>query len=395
MSTAYLTKLNEFSHKFLLKGNYQPTREDIMLFQQRFEKIKSSLFESLLLHDKINIKVVGENIPLAVLISDMGINGVEELIDQNALSFTHWTPMILHFVDDIQGIIPLASGRHSSKAHCDPEESISIGLKSLTSKLNKKERRTITQKVRDLYSYPEENIEHSAKDYVLSAFNSNKLLTLGLDNTKHDIYKLPTTQKLSLSKCAESLLEYKHLTNLKLTSTDSPDIHSLFFDCSEKIITTKHSEAFSKIIELENFPKLQDIYFHLDSPLRRIGKIRNTKNTIKFRSWLDETTDSNELSDISKAYIDAIANKKGFFDTGTGKFTKTVVMGIAGAGVGAVAGPVGLAVGGVTGAVVAPAADFGFDLIDEYFLSGLLKGWSPKMFIEELRALNVRIDPKI
>ena len=70
-------------------------------------------------------------------------------------------------------------------------------------------------------------------------------------------------------------------------------------------------------------------------------------------------------------------------------------MGIAGAGVGAVAGPVGLAVGGVTGAVVAPAADFGFDLIDEYFLSGLLKGWSPKMFIEELRALNVRIDPKI
>lgn len=184
-----------------------------MLFQQRFDKIKSSIFESLLLHETINIKVVGENIPLAVLISDMGVNGVEELIDQNGLCFTHWTPVILHFVDDIDGVIPLLSGRHNSQAHCDPEESIAIGLKSLTSKLNKKERKIIIRKTRDLYSYPEENIEHKAKDYALSAFNSNKLLELGLDNTKHDIYKLPASLKLSLSRCAENLLEYKHLTN--------------------------------------------------------------------------------------------------------------------------------------------------------------------------------------
>lgn len=70
-------------------------------------------------------------------------------------------------------------------------------------------------------------------------------------------------------------------------------------------------------------------------------------------------------------------------------------MALAGAGVGAITGPVGLAVGGTIGALVAPAADIGFDLVDEYVLSGLLKGWSPRMFIEELRKLNIKIEPSI
>ncbi|WP_339731074.1 hypothetical protein [uncultured Pseudomonas sp.] len=395
MSTAYLTKPNEFSHKFLLKGQYQPTLEDIMLFPQRFEAIKASTFESMLLFNTINFKVVGENIPLAVLATEIGTKGIEELIDQEALRFTHWTPMILHFVGNIPGVYPLASGRHRSKAHNDPEESISLGLNALAQKLNKKERKTLIRKVRDLYEYAEDNIEHKSKDYVLSAFDSNKLSKLGLDKEIHDIYQLPSHLKEKLSKCAEELLEYKHITNAKLTSTDSIGSHILLNECINKIIKINHPEAFSKIIEIENFPDLRKVYSNISAPLRQAVKIRSNKNTRKFRSWLDETVENNELSEISKAYIDAVANKKGFFDSHAGKLTKTTVMALAGAGVGAITGPVGLAVGGTIGALVAPAADIGFDLVDEYVLSGLLKGWSPRMFIEELRKLNIKIEPSI
>lgn len=395
MSTAYLTKLDDFSHKFLLKGQYQPTREDIMLFQQRFQNIKASIFENLLLFDKINLKVTGENIPLAVLVTEMGVKGIENLVDQGALRFTHWTPMMLHFVDNTPGLLPLISGRHNSKAHTDPEESIALGLNTLVQKPNKEDRRNLIRKIRDLYDYAEKDIEHDAKDRTLSAFNSNKLLGLGLNKDHHDLYQLPTNLKTNLSKCASDLLEYKYITQAKLTSTDSVSSHILLNDCINKTTNIKHPDALAKIIEMENFPDLQKIYSHIETPLKQAVKIRNNRNIRKFRTWLDEAIDGREISDFSETYINAIANKKGFFDSNIGRFTKVATMALAGAGVGAIAGPVGATIGGAAGPLLTPAAEFGLDLVDEYFLNNLIQGWSPRMFIDELKKLNIKIEPSI
>jgi len=46
-----------------------------------------------------------------------------------------------------------------------------------------------------------------------------------------------------------------------------------------------------------------------------------------------------------------------------------------------VAGSVGAAAGGLIG----KAADFGLSLLDTYVLDGILKGWNPRMFVDEIK----------
>lgn len=393
MSTSYIANLNEFSRKFLLRGHYQPSKEDIMLFPMRFQNIKAALFQDLLLFDTINIKVVGENIPLAILISEMGVRGIEELVEQQALGFTHWTPNILQMVDPIPGLLPLASGRFSSSAHIDPEESITIGLRALTDKLNKRDRKIVLNKVRDLYIYPADGIEHDTKDLVMSAYESNKLISLGIDKNQLDIYNLPSHKKNLLAKCATELLEYKYLNTQRFNSTDNFGSVELFLDCSSKLRTINHADAFSKIVDIENFPDLKSIFELIDFPLKNVCKIRNSKNSIKFRTWLDSTSSSENISEVSMLYIDAITNKNGFFETNIGKLTKTATLAIAGACIGSITGPVGAAIGGTAGALLSPSADLGLDLIDLYFINGLTKGWTPRIFIDELK--QMKIEPKL
>lgn len=393
MSTSYITNLDEFSRKFLLRGHYQPSKEDIMLFSMRFQNIKAALFQDLLLFDTVNIKVVGENIPLAVLISEVGVKGVEELVEQQALGFTHWTPNILTMVDPVPGLLPLASGRFSSSAHIDPEESIVIGLAALTDKMNKKDRRTILNKVRDLYIYPVEGIEHDSKDMVMSAYESNKLVSLGIDKNKLDIYNLPGHKKAVLAKCATDLLEYKYLSSQGFDSIDNLGSVELFLECSSKLNALNYADAFSTIVDIENFPSLKRLFELIEFPLKSACKMRSSKNAMKFRVWLSSTTNSEDISEVSKLYIDAITNKKGFFETNIGKLTKTGTLAIAGACIGSLTGPVGAAIGGTAGALVSPVADLGLDLVDLYFINGLTKGWTPRMFIDELK--EMKIEPKL
>lgn len=394
MSTIFLTQLNEFSRKFILRGEYTPTPEDARLYKYRFELIKSKIFESLLIYDQINLKVYGENVPLAVLVANLGISSIEELIEQQAIRFTHWDTGVGHMNNNIPGAFPLVSIRPNSKVHCDPEESISIGLDILAHKPKRSERRALIRKIRDLYEYPRDKIEQDTTAHMLSAFKSNKLAGLGLPNHLN-IYDLPQDLKLNFSKCAEELLTYKHLSNTKTTSTDSSSSHILHTECIKKTIKTPHHEALAKILEIENFPNLQKIYSNIDSPFQSAIKTRGKQNGIKFRSWLDSTTDTADLAEISKAYIDAIANKKGFFNTHQGRLTKTAILAVAGSGVGSLAGPAGSIIGGALGSILTPVADYGFDLIDEFFLSSLFEGWTPRMFVEDLRALNIRIEPTI
>ena len=59
-----------------------------------------------------------------------------------------------------------------------------------------------------------------------------------------------------------------------------------------------------------------------------------------------------------------------------------------GMGVGAlIAGPLGAVVGPAAVKMLEPVADVGLDLVDEFLISGLTRGWTPKMFIEDVRKL--------
>ena len=398
MSTVYIQQLNDFARKFILRGGYQPTREDAMLYNTRLDNIKSSVFESLMLFDKSCFKVVGENIPLAVLVNEVGVLGLEKLIGQDALSFLHWRSMVGNMVDNIPGVLPLISGQYNDGPYIDPEESILIGLKILRNQPNKKQRQTIVRKVRDLYEVsPPADISETTI-FVTSAFSSGKLKQYGLDNEVLDLYKLPKGSKGSLVQCAEDLLEYKHIIATGQTTLENSRFISLFNDTADKIIKINPGESVSIVAELEGFPDLKSVYHAIENPLQKAVGLREKKNIIKFRKWLDAAPNE-ERSDIIEAYLEAIANPKGFFETTSGKLTKLMAMTIIGAGVGVVATPLSTTVGALAGAaagrLIEPALNFGLDLVDEYLISGLTKGWTPRMFFSEIKKSGVRVEPTL
>jgi hypothetical protein len=381
-----MQELNEFCQKFIVVGNYKPTKQDEFLFLHRYENLKANLFEALMLYERVNLKVFGENVPLAVLLNEVSVRGVEELIEQNALGFVHWTPMVMHMVDNIDGVLPLAVGRHTSDVHCDPEASIKKAFSFMKTRPDRLKRQTLIRKVRDLYIEPQEGLEHDASNLIMSSYNSGKLAHLGLDN-KLDIYKLRPEQKKLLNNCASEILEHKFLISKNFTAHKTQSFNSLFTDSIRKLSRT---DAAVTVFKLENFPNLHNLSLELGNPLNMVAKYRSRKNAIRFRSWLDTTIDSKELAEVTRAYIDSIENAKGFFETKRGRLTKNIAMTAFGAGVGSIVGPIGTAVGGVIGMALEPAADFALDMIDEYFVTELLKGWKPRMFIEDMRKLQAQ-----
>lgn len=398
MSTVYIQQLNDFARKFILRGGYQPTREDAMLYKMRLDNIKSSIFESFMLFDKTCFKVIGENIPLAVLVNEVGVLGLEKLIDQDALSFLHWQSMVGNMVDNIPAVLPLISGKYNDGPYIDPEESISIGLKVLRNQPNKKQRQTIIRKVRDLYEVSPPTDISETTIFVTSAFSSGKLKPYGLDNEVLDLYKLPKESKGSLVQCAEDLLEYKHIIATGQTTLENSRFIALFNNTADKIIKTNPGEAVSIVAELEGFPDLKAVYRAMENPLQRAVGLREKKNILKFRKWLDAAPNE-ERGDIIQAYLEAIASPKGFFETASGKLTKLMAMTIIGAGVGVAATPLSSTVGAIAGAtagkLIEPALSFGLDLVDEYLINGLTKGWTPRMFFSEIKKAGVRIEPTL
>ncbi|EIY9463334.1 hypothetical protein V4T56_004180 [Vibrio vulnificus] len=385
MESIYSSEFNDFCRKYFIKGGQQPTKMDVMPFMKRYEDLKSSLFEQFMLYDKNVFKVYGENIPLSILINELSLKGVEQLVEQDAINFALWSPMVANSVSNIDGLVPLMSGRHSSEVHTDPEQSIHCSFNFMRSPPNKKQRETITRKIRDCYTIPKVGLENDVVQMTLSAYESNKFAKFGLDSENSDIYKLSTQQKNLLTKCASDLLEFKFILseNLVSNSSNRPFCH-LFNDSAFRVSQINRNNITSHIATLEQFPDLQSLRMELNLPLNKVCKLRNTKNAIKYREWLSSLNTINSMEDVTKEYIDAIANRKGFFETKKGRFVKNVGMTAIGAGIGSIAGPAGAVAGGAIGKLIEPVADFALDIIDEYFLSELTKGWSPKMFFEAL-----------
>lgn len=384
MNNIYNKKLNDFTRKYFISDN-NLSKEDILFQKINYNHIKAQIFEDLLLYDKITFKVYGENIPLAFLINELSMKGIERLIEKDDIQFVLWTPTIMHVVSNIKGVIPLVHGRINSPVHCEPEQSIESGLNFLTN-LSKKNKKIIKRKLRDKYIIPKEGIENESQEFTISAFKSNKFAYYGLTNEK-DLSQLNKEQKETLNKCASDLLEYKFTISEQLMINQNSEFQPLFNSTLKNCI--KHNKILTEIIRIENFPNLKEVFFNLEkTSLKDVIKIREKNNIKKFRNWLNEISDNVELNDVTKEYINSIENSKGFFETKKGRFTKNITMSLLGAGVGSISGPMGTAIGGVAGSLLSPSADFALDMIDEYLISELVKGWTPRMFFNELNKLQ-------
>lgn len=385
------TELNDFCRKYFIKRQVEPTRDEILAFPNKYNEIKSSLFESLILHNEVNFKVEGENIPLCVMLNEIGLRGVEELIDEGALSFTLWTPIVMFLVDNLYGVDPLCAGRHNNGVYIDPEESITSGLGFMQNELRKGEIRAITRKLRDLYHSVPKGIENNCVRITMSALESGKLKQLGLslqDKSKHELNE---KEKKILINCASDLLGYKYLIQKRAQVSPTSNIQILLEDSIKKAKEISKEELFSAIVQFENIPDIRTSFQKMGLPMDELMKLRRNKNCKKFRAWLSNLNGISNPLEAQRYYVDSIQSAKGFFDTWLGKSTKSVFMMILGASAGSYAdSSLGPIIGAAGMQLANPVTDYILDMADEYLISELTKGWTPKLFISELESLNFK-----
>jgi hypothetical protein len=97
---------------------------------------------------------------------------------------------------------------------------------------------------------------------------------------------------------------------------------------------------------------------------------------------------------ICTEFMNSIQDPRNFFESRKGKFIKSLAMTAIGTGAGAVIdqGLAGFAAGALISKIAEPAVDLGLDLLDEYLLNNLTKGWQPRMFFDTLKNLRETTD---
>jgi hypothetical protein len=191
------------------------------------------------------------------------------------------------------------------------------------------------------------NLAGDAVRITASAFQSGKLSALDFASKGKDIQNLALTERKALCHCATELLEYSYLIEHQMTSFSSRPYFSLFDESASKInAQTTLVADFNRLARLEQFPDLKNLYRELNIPFTKLVQHRGKRTSVSFRKWLAEANSTSPDGQIVKEYIDSIAETKGFFETKSGKLTKSVVMTALGAGIGAMIGGAEGALGG-------------------------------------------------
>jgi hypothetical protein len=174
--TVFNTGLNQFTRKYLLKDSNADELSLVQSFQSEYQRILAELTEQFLFFDKVVIKVYGENVGLVVLINELGLKQVLELVEEGAIQFLLWTPMIMSVVgDDLMGKVnPIVSGSATSPVHSKPMESVKMGLQSCKMQSDRRERRELERKISKIYKVTDSKFVSDATDIIVSAYSSNR-----------------------------------------------------------------------------------------------------------------------------------------------------------------------------------------------------------------------------
>lgn len=381
-NTIFNKTLNAHCRKFLVKnpGKKDPSPAEYVLSHTA---VQAEYSEHLLRHEGVVFHLYGENIPLVLLLNSFGVKGVEALIEQKAIQFALWTPMVTYMVSDVKGIDPLQSGALNSPSHSDPEESIKSGLQWKRDKLNSSDEATLIKKLRDSYVLPHKNFADKAARFGVEGYKANKFQNLGLPNEK-DVRSLTVEERSQLCTLATESMDLAFMAQCGLDSYDSFRLLELTRTEITALQKAKRvQKAEDQIFEIEGIPSIASLVMAKKLDVSQIPKIRSSSHSEKYRKWLYELAGNEDATKIGKEYIDAITSP-GFFDSVTGKVVKSLCVSGFSAGVGAlVAGPVGATVGFAGSKVTEALVDPAISLFDELFLDGLLRGWSPRHYFEK------------
>lgn len=372
--------LNDFARKWFVKSNGHLIKNSNS-FSLEYKNLVTSICEQLLIHDGIAFKVYGENIPLSILINIFGVKGVKSLLEENAIEFILWNPGVTYMVDDIPGVYPLQSmSTFTSHVHSDPNASITNGLEFLQNPLLRRTRRSIERKALKRYKIPPENLAKNATDFGHEGYNDNLFRNFGLPKKKQ-LVELDINERRKLCRLSTQCLKLTILSKYQYSTYNSFDLLKLnrseFENLEDANLVGNVTNTVFQIEKIPDFSKMISMGM-LD--IKDIPKLRKKRGSIKFRKWIDQVSHHTDKDDITKEYIDSIAKPESFAHTSYGKFIRVISVTALGAKAGnLITGPIGTIPGGIVGGLT----DLGISCFDSYILDNLMKGWSPRFYIDK------------
>jgi hypothetical protein len=350
-------------------------------------QILATLFEQLLIFDKVTLSTNRLNFALAFLINKLGINTVEKLIDHRLIDIMIWTPMIFTgggrkrndgTLDEsvIYGQPPITAGTLSNE-DLDPELNISRALNNFG--LHRDRKRIFTQKAVKNYVIPNgmEFSSDSAK-FIIEAYKSDSLRSLGLPFEKEP-NQLTRDERGKLLSLGHKVLETALLSKYDLKSYDNYEHIQIYGKNLEKIGKAYNiSENTSSLLNLEGLPNLKKLYIEEHLDFDSIFKLRHLSSAKYYRKWINEVGENSNSTEVTKEYLNQIKGNGKFFESTKGKFVRN--LGLFGINTYLSAA--------ITGPVLAAGVGYVLGLLETYCLDNLLKGKNPSMFIDDIKIMK-------
>lgn len=376
-NTVFNDQLELFGLRYITKVAPIPPGPEFTMEAQR-KILLSILFEQFLLFDSVVIKLERSNLGLHFLISILGIDKVEYLIEKDVIKLLLWTPLIVTSIgrkredgtlDEsvVIGTPPLVSGNYV-ESDSDPEKNIETALSYFN--FSRERKRTFIRKIRDKYLFPKNELTSKATTIIIDAYKNNRLEALGLKYEK-DPENLNVTERGLLQKFGHDVLDTSVLADMGFKSYNKYSIYNISESSIKQIESAmKISDGTSQIFKIENVPDIKSLVLDNILSFDSVFDLRYKSVAKSYRKWINNVSNNEDALPITKEYIDAITGKHKFFESSGGKFMKILGMFGIGAGLGAFLGPI---------------SDLGLGLFDTYILDGILKGWNPQMFVDQIR----------
>ena len=350
------------------------------LMQQLLALESLVVAEGLLLAPKLSFKVYGENVVLCRLIDAFGEAGVQRLLEEDAIEFVLWRPLIAHWDKPLEGVFPIVAGKQTSAPHCDPEVSAKLGLEGW-SKEPVKDIKGLVRLAAERTRVPEESLPHSAVAVLRSAIEAGVFHEDGLDPTT-PWHEIPKPKLHALTQLAEDMVEAAVVLKAGLDFREpQKSWESLLKTTAAFRSSGGLHETAEAILRLEALPNIPELILKRAVSFQDIVEIRNSEATKEFREWLWANPDPSDAKAVGEQYLAAMKPNIDLADKGWFKTARiTTLTAITTAGGAALGG----AVAGTPGVIAGGALSLAGSLIDAFGLERLFKSKrNPRRFADE------------
>lgn len=382
-----------FGERFVTRTAHILEHRNINIETEKL-KLFAEVFEQLMLFDKVYFKIGNNSTTIPILISEFGINKVEENICNGLFKFLFWKPYLCYITGRLLSTPAIKiAGDYSQDVYDDTEiigtnpiliTTLAIKQKGydlekvidntfLQLSIHPDRVKILKKIIMDNTITPTIHDAEVARDLAIDAYQNNQLILNDLPYTKNP-EMLSSIERIKLWEIANNYYEMTIYTENEI------DIYNdyNFFSMLRKNLygladSLKVSDDAAKLFELQNIPNLKNLFINKEVDLQNVFELRELSNAKYFRKWINEKSKTVDSIEITKEYLNEIKGDAMFFNRNSGKFLKTIsVFGI-GAGLGA-------AILGLEGLLIGA----GLNLVDTFWLDKILKGKDPSIYIENM-----------